>query len=591
MQQTITSDNFYGLGIAPGLLEVLEKLKFTTPTPIQRQAIPIGVEGKDVVGIAQTGTGKTLAFGIPMVQRLAQSKNRGLILVPTRELALQVDKVLHTIGKTLGLRTAVLIGGAAFRPQMQDLKNNPNVIIATPGRLNDHLQQKTVSLNAVNMLVIDEADRMLEMGFQEQIQKILKLLTHDKQTMLFSATLSPDVMKIASSTMKLPVQIEVAPQGTTSDIVAQEIFIVKNSSKSRLLEKILTEHHTSTLVFTRTKRGASKVMKSVRSMGHSAAEIHSNRTLGQRREALEGFKTGKYKILVATDIAARGIDVTGIELVVNYDLPSTAADYVHRIGRTGRAGAGGRAISFGMPDQQHDIRDIERFIRKTLPRIPLPELPPERPRVDDDQENEERRDGRRGQSRGGSNRRNDRGERKFVPRDRGTSSFKSNDDRGERKFVPRDRSASSFKSSDDRGERRFVHRNKSRTSFNSNDDRGNREKVSSERSPFRSDDRGNREQVNTDRNDSRGNREQKSGERKYENRNPRFAGGGRKFSSDTRGAVRGERKPFSDRTQRPQPQGDDRRHRKTQSGSSSGPSRNKFTTRIRSSAPRRDSTR
>ncbi|MSR76366.1 MAG: DEAD/DEAH box helicase [Candidatus Ryanbacteria bacterium] len=382
MTQQNSSEGFYGLGIAPGLLQILEKLKFITPTPIQRQAIPVGVEGKDVVGIAQTGTGKTLAFGIPMVQRLAQSKGRGLVLLPTRELALQVDEVLHTIGKSLGLRTAVLIGGASIRPQIQAIRRNPHVIVATPGRLNDHLEQKTLTLSTVHMLVLDEADRMLDMGFLPQIQRILKMLPQEKQTMLFSATLSPEIMKIASSTMKLPVRIEIAPQGTTSERVMQELFIVRKDSKNRLLEKILTEYHTSTLVFTRTKHGASRVMRSVRVMGHSAAEIHSNRSLGQRREALEGFKSGKYKVLVATDIAARGIDVTGIELVINYDLPSTAADYVHRIGRTARAGAAGRAISFALPEEQRDIRDIERLIRKNLDRLPLPELPPDRPRAD-----------------------------------------------------------------------------------------------------------------------------------------------------------------------------------------------------------------
>ncbi|MEK7649819.1 MAG: DEAD/DEAH box helicase [Patescibacteria group bacterium] len=384
-------NGFYGLGVAPGLLQILEKLKFTSPTPIQRQAIPVGVEGKDVVGIAQTGTGKTLAFGIPMVQRLAQTKGRGLVLLPTRELALQVDEVLHTVGKSLGLRTAVLIGGASIRPQIQALRGNPHVIVATPGRLNDHLEQKTLSLANVHMLVLDEADRMLDMGFLPQIQRILKMLPQEKQTMLFSATLSPEIMKIASSTMKLPVRIEIAPQGTTAERVMQEMFIIKKDAKNRLLEKILGEQKVSTLVFTRTKHGASRVMRSVRTMGYTAAEIHSNRSLGQRKEALAGFKSGKYQVLVATDIAARGIDVTGIELVINYDLPSTAADYVHRIGRTGRAGASGRAISFALPEEQRDIRDIERLIRKNLERLPVPELPPDRPRADNKPNFDERR--------------------------------------------------------------------------------------------------------------------------------------------------------------------------------------------------------
>jgi len=376
--QTQQIVNFFGLGIAPGLLDIIKRLGYSAPTPIQHQAIPIAVEGKDVVGIAQTGTGKTLAFGIPMIQSLAREKGQGLVVLPTRELALQVDEELRKVGRSLGLRTAVLIGGLSMGPQIDAIRRVPHIIIATPGRLIDHLEQKTARLDRVNILVLDEADRVLDMGFLPQIKRILSAVPRERQTMLFSATLPGDIMAIASGHMKLPIRIEIAPPGTTVDRVSQEVFIVRKDAKTRLLEKILGDYKGSTLVFTRTKHGAKRVTRSVRAMGHSAAEIHSNRSLAQRREALEGFKSGKYRVLVATDIAARGLDVKGIELVVNYDLPSQSDDYVHRIGRTARAGAEGHAISFALPEERRGIRDIERLIRKNMRISELPELPPER---------------------------------------------------------------------------------------------------------------------------------------------------------------------------------------------------------------------
>jgi len=369
---------FYGLGIAPGFLEILDKLHYVTPTLIQHQCIPIAIQGKDIVGIAQTGTGKTLAFSIPMVQRLANSKGLGLVILPTRELALQIDNELHRVGDSLGLRTAVLIGGLSIRPQTEAIRRNPHIIIATPGRLIDHLRQKTVSLGRVNILVLDEADRMLDMGFLPQIRDILKAVPKERQTMIFSATISPEIMKIASANMKLPIRIEIAPTGTTVENVTQEIFIVAKDAKMRLLEKILNQYAGPVLIFTRTKYGARRLAHAIKGMGHIAAEIHSNRSLAQRRSALEGFKAGRYRVLVATDIMARGIDVVGIELVINYDLPSQSEAYVHRIGRTARAGMDGRAISFAMPGEQKEIRAIERLIRKNIKISPLPELPPGR---------------------------------------------------------------------------------------------------------------------------------------------------------------------------------------------------------------------
>jgi ATP-dependent RNA helicase RhlE len=371
---------FNNLGIAPGLLAVLEKLGFETPTPIQRQAIPHGIVGKDVVGVAQTGTGKTLAFSIPLLQRLAESGGgkQGLVLLPTRELALQVAEEIGALGKIAGVRVAVLIGGAPMNPQLRSLKAKPHVVVATPGRLIDHMDQGTFSLARVGVVILDEADRMLDMGFWPQIRKIVEGLPRERQTMLFSATLSREIMELATKHMKLPTRIEVAPPGTTADKVSQEFFIVQNQDKVRLLEKILGERMGSTIVFTRTKHGATKVMRAIKQMGHSAAEIHGNRSLGQRKDALEGFKSGRYRILVATDIAARGIDVKGVELVLNFDLPTQSEDYVHRIGRTARAGATGHAISFAMPDQKRDIRDIEKLIRKTIPVSQPSDLPPAR---------------------------------------------------------------------------------------------------------------------------------------------------------------------------------------------------------------------
>lgn len=370
-----SSTGFHGLGIAPALLEIISKLGMQEPTPIQRQAIPVAMEGNDIVGIAQTGTGKTLAFGLPMLQRLAQHKGRGLVLLPTRELAVQVDESIKKVGASIGLRTAVLIGGVPMGGQLHSLRNAPHVIIATPGRLLDHMEQGSLRMSDLKILVLDEADRMLDMGFAPQLKRIFESIPADRQTMLFSATMPTDIIQIARKYMKQPTQVEIARQGTTAEGVTQELFIVRKEEKLRLISKILQEHRGSTLIFSRTKHGARKLTRSIRVLGHTAAEIHSDRTQAQRQTALQGFRTGSYRVLVATDIAARGIDVKGIELVINFDLPDQAEDYVHRIGRTGRAGAVGKAISFATPDQLRDVRMIERLIRLPLPVSPLPTLP------------------------------------------------------------------------------------------------------------------------------------------------------------------------------------------------------------------------
>ncbi len=369
--------SFDGLGIAPKILEILDKMRFTRPTPIQHKAIPMGIEGKDIIGVAQTGTGKTLAFAIPAIQHLSQKTGRCLVLAPTRELALQVDETFRKIAPLFGIKTAVIIGGASMKLQLKALKNNPKIVIATPGRLVDHIERRTIRLHDVDFLIFDEADRMLDMGFKQQIDRILKVIPRKRQTMLFSATIPGDVIEIATRHMRFPVHIEVAPSGTAPEFIAQEIFIVKREAKKRLLEKLLSQYHGPVLIFSRTKIGTRKITRSIREMGHKVAEIHSDRSLNQRREALAGFKNGRFRILVATDIAARGIDVVGIELVINYDLPDDNEQYVHRIGRTGRAGHGGRAISFATPEQGREVRSIEKLIKIALPVAEHPDLPSE----------------------------------------------------------------------------------------------------------------------------------------------------------------------------------------------------------------------
>ncbi|TSC58810.1 MAG: ATP-dependent RNA helicase RhlE [Candidatus Peregrinibacteria bacterium Greene0416_19] len=375
------ASGFHGLGIHAKILRILDDRKFTIPTPIQHQSIPPAIQGKDLVGIAQTGTGKTFAFGIPMLQRLAEHGGRGLILLPTRELAQQVEEALMTFAPAFGIRMAVLIGGASMQRQIEMIRSDPRIVVATPGRLNDHLQQGTITLREVKILVLDEADRMLDMGFRPQIERILKHVPTERQTMLFSATMPHEIMTLANKHMKLPIRIEVAPTGTTADRVEQELFIVPKDQKLQLLKTLLDQYRGTILVFSRTKHGAKKITRAVQAMGHSAAEIHANRSLNQRRAALEGFKKGTHRILIATDIAARGIDVTGIQVVINFDIPDDAGDYVHRIGRTARAGREGRAITFASPEQKDGIRKIEKLIRSTLKRTPLPPLPPPLPRA------------------------------------------------------------------------------------------------------------------------------------------------------------------------------------------------------------------
>lgn len=359
--QTKTQSGFLALHVAPALCNILEQAGIHTPTPIQAQAIPLAMDGGDVIGIAQTGTGKTLAFGLPMVARLGQGE-MGLVLAPTRELAQQISETYHK----LGVVCTLIVGGAPMGKQIRDLKRNPKVIVATPGRLIDHLDQGTTRLDRVSIVVLDEADRMLDMGFAPAIKRILGKVPTKRQTMLFSATMPREIADLAKQYLDSPQRVDVAPQGTASELVDQELLFVGFDEKPTVLAGLLKEHSGTVLVFARTRHGARKLARSIRMQGHTAAELHSDRSLPQRREALQGFKDGNYRVLVATDICARGIDVKEISLVVNYDVPEKPEDYVHRIGRTGRAGVEGRAITLALPDQTKDVRDIERLLGKSL---------------------------------------------------------------------------------------------------------------------------------------------------------------------------------------------------------------------------------
>lgn len=366
---------FDKLGIAPKLLGQVAKQRFTEPTPIQAQAIPVAIKGRDVIGIAQTGTGKTLAFAIPMIQQISREGGTGLVLLPTRELAEQVNDEFKKLGKDFGLRTAILIGGASMNIQIRDLKKRPHVIIATPGRLIDLIEQKIMTLKDVRYLVLDEADRMLDMGFEPQIRKVLVNVSQDRQTFLFSATMPDKIAKIVKKYMHDPIRIEVAPAGTAIDLVTQVGYVVEKRDRLRLLVALLSRSKGTALVFSRTKHGARKIAAGLRRSDISSVELHSDRSQAQRRDALAGFKKGKYRIMVATDIASRGIDVSDIEYVINYDLPDQIEDFVHRIGRTGRAGKKGVAISFVAPDQKLELNAIENLLHDRLDLKPLPDLP------------------------------------------------------------------------------------------------------------------------------------------------------------------------------------------------------------------------
>ncbi len=372
MEPTTTSaPDFISLGLSEPILAALTRIAITVPSPIQAQAIPIARTGQDLMGIAETGTGKTFAFSLPIIERFLANPQAGkaVIVVPTRELALQVEENIRKVTRLLqpALRTACLIGGAPMYRQVQDLRANPRIIIGTPGRMWDHMQQKNVRLNDVSVVVLDEADRMLDMGFAPQIKRILEETPASRQTMCFSATMAPEIAKLAGAYMRDPKLVKVASTHASNKKIEQELAYMQTDDKNDVLHKVLSDHEGRILVFTRTKFGAKRLAEKLRELGHTSAEIHSNRSLAQRRQALDGFKIGRHRVLVATDVAARGIDVQDIELVVNFDLPDVAEDYVHRIGRTGRASRSGKAISFATPNQVRDVRFIERLLQGPLP--------------------------------------------------------------------------------------------------------------------------------------------------------------------------------------------------------------------------------
>jgi len=370
------AQGFEGLGLAPELVRAVAEEGYSEPTPVQMQAIPMILAGRDVLAGAQTGTGKTAGFTLPMLQRLEHHSHHGgkhavraLVLTPTRELAAQVEESVRTYGKYFKLRSALVFGGVGMQPQVDALADGVDILVATPGRLLDHVGQKTVNLSHVEILVLDEADRMLDMGFIHDIRRVLAVLPPKRQNLLFSATYSDEIRELAESILHDPALVEVARRNADSELVAQRIHPVDRSLKRGLLAKLVKDGDWhQVLVFARTKHGADKVVKNLAADGIQANAIHGNKGQTQRERALAEFRTGKAPVLVATDIAARGIDVDGVTHVIQHDMPDTPEAYVHRIGRTARAGASGIAIALCSPDEREKLWQVEKLIRQELPR-------------------------------------------------------------------------------------------------------------------------------------------------------------------------------------------------------------------------------
>ncbi|GAK53280.1 DEAD/DEAH box helicase domain protein [Candidatus Moduliflexus flocculans] len=368
--------SFTTLGLSAELLRAVAEQGYHEPTPIQRQAIPVILAGKDIMAGAQTGTGKTAGFALPLLQRLSERASakgtrriRALILTPTRELAAQVEESVTAYGKHLPVTSTVIFGGVKIQPQIKRLRAGVDILVATPGRLLDHVQQGTLDLSTVETLVMDEADRMLDMGFIRDIRKILALLPQQRQNLLFFATLSDDVKTLAESLLKSPALIEVARRNMAKESVEQVIHPVDRKRKRELLSFLIgSQNWKQVLVFTRTKHGANKLSEQLAQDGIRAAAIHGNKSQGARTKALSDFKRGDVRVLVATDIAARGLDIEQLPHVVNFELPNVSEDYIHRIGRTGRAGSEGKAVSLVCVDEQHLLKDIERLLKSPIPK-------------------------------------------------------------------------------------------------------------------------------------------------------------------------------------------------------------------------------
>ncbi len=369
--------SFDSLGLMAELHRAVSEKGYDTPTPIQKQAIPVVLEGRDLMGGAQTGTGKTAGFTLPLLQRLMETEKpykgrrplRALVLTPTRELAAQVAESVRDYGRYLPLRSTVVFGGVSINPQKQKLIKGVDILVATPGRLLDHVGQRSVNLSQVDILVLDEADRMLDMGFIHDIKKVLALVPKKKQTLLFSATFSDDIKKLANGLMKSPALVEVARRNTATETVSQVVHPVDKTRKRELLSFLIGSNNwQQVLVFNRTKHGANRLAEQLNKDGITAAAIHGNKSQGARTRALADFKAGTIRVLVATDIAARGIDIDQLPHVVNFELPNVPEDYVHRIGRTGRAGNEGEAMSLVCVDELKLLKDIEKLIKREIPK-------------------------------------------------------------------------------------------------------------------------------------------------------------------------------------------------------------------------------
>ncbi len=385
----MTSDirTFESLGLSQGLLRALVASGYTQPTPIQEQAIPLILAGHDVLGAAQTGTGKTAAFGLPMLQRLGKEtpargprKPRALVLVPTRELAVQVAESIKEYGHHMKLNVTTIFGGAGMQPQIDNLRRGVDILVACPGRLLDHMQSGHAKLDAVEMLILDEADRMLDMGFLPSIKRVLARVPKERQTLLFSATFEARIKALALEFMRDPRQVEVATQNTIADTIVHRAHPVDSAAKRDLLVDILSRRHTEqVLIFGKTKHGCNRLAEQLEKSGLPAVAIHGNKSQAQRQKALDAFKSGRARILVATDVAARGLDIPNLPLVINHDLPMVAEDYVHRIGRTGRAGATGEALSLVSPEEGALLRDIQKMLKAEIEMVVVPGFEPSRP--------------------------------------------------------------------------------------------------------------------------------------------------------------------------------------------------------------------
>lgn len=370
--------NFSDLGLDPALVRQCGSLGFEKPTPIQREAVPRVIDGADIIGCAETGTGKTAAFLLPAIQKMMVAPRPGtrlLVIAPTRELAIQIEANYQSLNISKKLKSVILVGGASIKKQLDGLKHSPAVVIATPGRLIDHIERRSVDLSGIEMLVLDEADRMLDMGFWPDVRKVLEKLPAKRQTMLFSATFSKDVENIARSTMRRPILIKISKPGRPAAKVEQLAYPVARESKTALLLHLLeNEDHSKVLVFTRTRRDAERISHILSAREHKVSRIHSDRSQSERESALRGFKEGRHRVLVATDIASRGIDVDAISQVINYDVPEAPEDYVHRIGRTGRAGNSGKAVTLVSPIEELSMTAIERLTGKPIERVVLPDF-------------------------------------------------------------------------------------------------------------------------------------------------------------------------------------------------------------------------